>query len=79
MNATRAGLWLVVVGLLLFVGAAATVPSGGCATVESASDVATCATEPGYGLVYGGLGVAIVGVVVWAAGTTLTLVRSITT
>ena len=34
MNATRVGLWLVVVGLLLSVGAAAAVPSGGCATVE---------------------------------------------
>ena len=79
MNATRVGLWLFVVGLLLSVGAAAAVPSGGCATVESASDVATCATESGFGLVYGGLGIAVVGAVVWAAGTTVTIVRSVTT
>jgi hypothetical protein len=79
MNATRVGLWLFVVGLLLFVGAAATAPTGACPAVESANDVVDCAGEPGLELVYGGLGLAAVGGLVWVAGVVATLVIDFST
>jgi hypothetical protein len=79
MNATRVGLWLFVLGLLAFVGAAATAPTGACPAVESANDVVDCVGEPGLELVYGGIGLAAVGAVVWVAGVVATLVIDVST